>query len=78
MFRYFVFVVLILSGLVGWYGFIKYGIDSPLVWALEGAYAPFFWFAIFGAIIFGLWGLLKPNAWEVDDKDSLMKRLIER
>jgi hypothetical protein len=51
-----VYLLLLISGCYGVYGFLLNGLDNPLVWALEGYQAPFLWFSLIGVF---LWELLR-------------------
>lgn len=53
--KYGTITALILLGLFGAYDFATHGSDNPLVWAFEGRYAPFFWVAVLGIMIWSVW-----------------------
>lgn len=50
-----VYLLLVISGCYGVYGFLLHGLDNPLVWALEGSQAPYLWFSLIGAFLLELW-----------------------
>lgn len=53
-----IIVTITVVGAIGAYDFAQNGVDSPLVWALEGDLAPLFWAAVFGIVV---WGLMPPQ-----------------
>ena len=55
-----VYLVLLACGIYGAYGFTSYGVNNPLVWALEGKLAPYLWLALVGAVINWLWLASRP------------------
>jgi TRAP-type C4-dicarboxylate transport system permease small subunit len=55
MLKQLIYILLFASGCYGAYGFTFYGVDNPLVWALEGAEAPFLWLCLIGVAIDACW-----------------------
>lgn len=53
--KYPTITALVLLGFIGAYDFATQGYENPLVWAFEGRFAPFFWVAVMGVMIWSVW-----------------------
>ena len=62
LFKFQLTILVLLAGTIGALDFVFHGTDNPVVWALEGRFAPVLWLSIFSLIIWTLWKIrVKPH-----------------